>query len=97
MLELNAWPKLKTWQFRNLFQETSIDSIAEEAPASAVKEVAEVAEEEDGDAEEAEIEAEAESAEKSPRDGAAGGAAAQTEAAATKIRFDDFLNLMEVF
>ena len=57
-MEMNNWPKLETWQFKNLFQETSIDSIAEEAPASAVEEVAEVAEEEDGDAEEAEIEAE---------------------------------------
>ena len=79
-------------------QETTIDSITEEAPASAVEGVVEEADEFEEEVAEAETDADAEveSAERSPRDGA-GGAAAQTEAAATKIRFDEFLNLMEVF
>ncbi len=78
------------------FQETSIASVSEEVVAAPPpEEIPDIDEEETE--EEAEAEVEVASPEKSPRDGATSGTVTQPEITSTKIRFDDFLNLMEVF
>ena len=78
-----------------VLQETSIDSVPDDVPPPhPVDEPLDDLAEEGDEEPEPEI-PEAISPEKSPREGAT--SAAPPETATSKLRFDDFLNLMEVF
>jgi len=80
----------------NKFQETSIDSVPDDVPPRPVDEpLDDLAEEGDEEPEPEPEVPETISPEKSPREGAT--SAAPPETATAKLRFDDFLNLMEVF
>ena len=77
-----------------IFQETSIDSVPDDVPPHPVDEhLDDLAEEGEEELEEV---PEVISPEKSPREGATS-AAPPPETATSKLRFDEFLNLMEVF
>ncbi len=78
------------------FQETSIDSVPDDIPPHPVDEPLGDLVEEGDEEPEPELEVpETISPEKSPREGAT--STAPPETATSKLGFDDFLNLMEVF
>ena len=85
---------MRQWYDNNFFQETSIDSVADDVAPIAFEEEEELPVEEEPQPE-PEM-SQPISPEKSPRDGAVPTGPTET-VSTTKIRFDDFLNLMEVF